>query len=517
MHRKKNTDKQKVVDEKVGEINNKYKHLKFDHSLDKNIATIQELFVDVDTLLVRWVQNIHNKALRYCLVFSDGVVDTALINESLIRPLMNSTAVSNTFNLIEMLENQVVQINEAITTSDFQEIIKAITYGDTALFVEGCDQAVIFNTKGYLTRATIEPDNEKILSGPREGFTESIMSNLSFIRRRIRTNELKLKMFTLGKRTQTSIYVCYMNGIANKEIVDEVFRRLGKIDIDAVLDSNYISELIRDKRWALFRTTGYTERPDVVVAKMLEGRVAIFVDGTPVVITVPYLFIENFQSNEDYYLSFYYTSFSRLLRIAGFFLTIGVPGIYVAVVAFHHEMLPTPLLINLAIERQSVPLPAALEAFIMLIVFDILRETGIRMPSNVGQALSIVGALVIGQAAVSAKLVAAPMIIVVATTGITSLLVPKLNAPVIYLRLFVLLLSSIFGFFGFVLSTSCMLIHIFNLTSISIPQISLGGSFQYQGMKDQVLRAPWWQMRYRSRKMTQNLVRMSNKDGEGNA
>ncbi len=513
----KTRDKQKAVDERVAEINSKNKHLKLVHSLDKNIAAIQELFVDVDTLRVRWIQNTHNKALRYCLVFSDGVVDTALINENLIRPLMNSTATDNTFNLIEMLVKQVVQINEANTTGDFQEIITAITYGDTALFAEGCAEAVIFNTKGYLTRATIEPDTERVLSGPREGFTESIMSNLSFIRRRIRTNDLKMKIFTLGKRTKTSICVSYIGSIARKENVDEVLRRLKQIDVDALLDTNYITELIRDHKWSLFRSIGYTERPDVVVGKLLEGRIAIFVDGTPVVLTVPYLFIENFQSSEDYYLNFYYTSFSRILRIIGFFLTVGVPGFYIAIVAFHQEMLPTPLLINIAAERQSVPLPAAVEAFVMLVIFDILRETGIRMPSNIGQALGIVGALVIGQAAVEARLVAAPMIIVVGITGITNLLVPKLNAPVIYLRFFVLLLSSIFGFFGFVLSTSVMMIHMLNLTSFSVPQISLGGSFQYQGLKDLVFRGPWWQMRYRSRQMSQDLVRMNDKGGNGNA
>ena len=201
----------------------------------------------------------------------------------------------------------------------------------------------------------------------------------------------------------------------------------------------------------------------------------------------------------------------------GFFLTVGVPGIYIAVVAFHHEMLPTPLLISIAAERSSVPFPAAVEAFIMLLVFDILRETGIRMPTNVGQALSIVGALVIGQAAVEARLVAAPMIIVVATTGITNLLVPKLNAPVIYLRFFILALSSFFGFFGFVLATSAMMIHMLNITSFGVPQISLGGSFRFQGIKDIAFRAPWWKMHLRSKGMTQNIVRMSGKDGEGNA
>ena len=514
---KKAAEKSRIVDKKVQSINEKHKAEELAVSLDQNMAVLQGLFVDVDILRTKIIQNNQHPELRFGIAFCDGVVNSAIINDNILRPLMISGSIVPGPSLLDTLQNQVVQIAEAQQTADFLKIIEAVSYGDTVLFADGIAMALILNTKCFATRSVTEPDNEKILSGPREGFTESIMENLSFLRRRMRTNELKMKFISLGRRTQTSVCVCYLNGIANQGIVDEVFRRLGRIDIDAILDSNYITELIRDEKWSLFRTMGYTERPDVVVARVLEGRIAIVVDGTPVVLTVPYLFIENFQSSEDYYLSFYYTSFSRILRIIGFFLTIGVPGIYIAVVAFHHEMLPTPLLINIAAQRQSVPLPAAVEAFVMLVVFDILRETGIRMPSNVGQALSIVGALVIGQAAVEAKLVAAPMIIVVATTGITNLLVPKLNAPVIYLRFFVLALSSIFGFFGFVLSTSCMLIHMYNLTSFGVPQISLGGSFQFQGMKDQTIRAPWWEMRYRSRHLTGDLARMNHKDGEGNA
>lgn len=513
----KRTDKRKIVDQKVKSINEKHKAEELSVSLEQNMAVLKALFTDVDILRMKIIQNSQYKELRFGIAFCDGVVDSAIINDNILRPLMISNAAAPGPTLLDTLQNQVVQIAEAEQTADFIKIIETVSYGDTVLFVDGIAKALILNTKGFQTRSTIEPDNEKILSGPREGFTESIMQNISFIRRKLRTNELKMKFVSLGKQSQTSVCVCYMNGIANNDIVNEVFRRLNRIDIDAVLDSNYITELIRDQKYALFRTSGYTERPDVVVAKMLEGRIAILVDGSPVAITVPYLFIENFQSGEDYYLSFYYTSFSRMLRFVGFFLTIGVPGIYIAVVAFHHEMLPTPLLINIAAERQSVPLPAAIEAFVMLIVFDILRETGIRMPSNIGQALGIVGALVIGQAAVEAKLVAAPMIIVVGVTGITNLLVPKMNAPVIYLRFFVLALSSVFGFFGFVLSTSVMMIHILNLTSLGIPQVSLGGSFRFQGMKDLAFRAPWWKMLLRSRQITNNMVRMSSKDGEGNA
>lgn len=245
----------------------------------------------------------------------------------------------------------------------------------------------------------------------------------------------------------------------------------------------------------------------MVAAKLLEGRIAIFLDGTPVVLTVPYLFIENFQSSEDYYMNFFYTSFSRMLRILGFFMTITVPGFYIAIVAFHHEMLPTPLLINIASERTGVPLPAAAEAFIMLIVFDILRETGVRMPSNIGQALSIVGALVIGQAAVEARLVAAPMIIIVGITGITGLLVPRMNAPIIFVRIFILIGSSIFGLFGMMLTLCALFIHMLNLDSFGVSQLTPSGRLQFQEIKDIVIRAPWWTMIQRPRRTAWGTVR----------
>ncbi len=245
----------------------------------------------------------------------------------------------------------------------------------------------------------------------------------------------------------------------------------------------------------------------MVTAKLLEGRIALFVDGTPVVLTLPYLFIENFQSSEDYYLSFYYTSFCRGLRILGFFLSILVPAIYIAVVAYHQEMLPAPLLISIATERQSVPLPAALEAIIMLVVFEILRETALRMQSNVGQALSIVGALVVGQAAVEAKLVAAPMIIIVALAGITSLLVPRLNAPALILRFGILLLASCMGFLGVTVGVAFLLAHILSLRSFGLWQLAPDRKIRYQEVKDTVTRAPWYQMLWRPERLARNVVR----------
>lgn len=475
---------------------------------------IKQLFTDVDILRLRNIENSHNDALKFCLIYCDGVVDTTVINENIIKPLMYSDEIKSGGHPLDRLINHVLHVSEAQKTDSVAAIIDSISYGDTVLFMQGSAQAVILSTRSFTQRSVTEPQNEKSISSPREGFVEILMTNLSLIRRRVRTNELKMKFRTFGKRTQTKVCICYMESIVNKKILDELYRRLDKIEIDAILDTNYLTELIRDRRLSPFRTIGYTERPDVVIGKLLDGRIAIIVDGTPDVLTLPYLFIESFQSGEDYYLSFYYTSFSRMLRMFGFFLTVAVPSLYIAIGAFHQEMFPTQLLINIATERQSVPLPAALEAFIMLIIFDILRETGVRMPTNVGQALSIVGALVIGQAAVEAKLVAAPMVIIVAVTGITSLLIPKMNAPVIYIRLGLLLLATMFGLYGFLIGISLVVIHVINLRSFGVPQVSFVGNLKYQELKDTFYRAPWWRMRERP-KMTAANKRRMNAKGDG--
>jgi spore germination protein KA len=335
-----------------------------------------------------------------------------------------------------------------------------------------------------------------------------MLINLSLIRRRLRTNELKLKYFTIGEKTNTNVCICYIDSTVNKDVLKEVYKRISKIEIDGILDTNYIAELTRENRMSPFRTTGYTEKPDVIVAKILEGRIAIIVDGTPMVHTVPYLFVENFQNSEDYYMSYFYTSFSRLLRISGFLLTTILPALYIAIVAFHQEMLPDPLLILLMSERQSVPLPADIELGIMLIIFDILRETGARMPQNIGQSLSILGAIVIGQAAVEAKLVAAPVIILVAFTGITGLLISKLNSPIIYVRIVLFLLASTLGLFGFIIGLSLLIVHILNLKSFGVPQLNIKGEFKYQNVKDILFRAPWWHMFKRPKMLSNNINRM---------
>ncbi|MDR1565021.1 MAG: spore germination protein [Oscillospiraceae bacterium] len=476
-------------------------------SLQENTANMDRLFENVDILIKREFENQHDSSIKFCLFCCDGVVNGDAINEYIIAPLMRGIISAKGEALLSEVSARFLTVGEVEESQSSEDVIKAVTYGDTIIFAEGCATALIINSKGFALRSSSEPEGEKVLAGPREGFTEGIMTNLSMLRRRIRSDELKLQFMTIGCKTNTSICICYMDDIVNKSILEELTNRLKTIKQDGILDSNYITEYISESSAMGFYSTGSTERPDIVAAKLLEGRIAIMVDGTPSVLTVPYIFIENFQSNEDYYLKSGYASFSRILRILGFILTITVPALYVAAVTHHQEILPTKLMIDFAAERLNVPLPAAVEAFIMLLMFDILRETGVRMPSYVGQAMSVVGALVIGQAAVSAKLVAAPMIIVVAFTGITNLLVPKLSTAALAARYAFLLLASCFGLLGLAAGISLLVTHILSLKSFGVPQMMPMENLCPQDMKDLFIRAPWPRMTTRLSPISQNKVR----------
>jgi spore germination protein KA len=453
--------------------------------------------------------------MEFFIYYVDGLVNSEIMNRNIILPLMLSSSIKRDGDLLDTLLEHVLEINETEKTNSIQKIIQAITYGDTILLVKGAEQALILNTKSFMLRGVSEPTSEKVLYGPREGFTESILFNLSMIWRRLRTNELKMEYHVVGERSHTTVCVCYLDSIVKKQVLEELCRRIDAIHIDGIMDSNYIAEFIKDRPYSPFHTTGITERPDIVSAKLLEGRIAVFVDGTPIVLTVPYLFIENFQSNEDYYMNFYYTSFMRMLRILSFLLTISVPALYVSVVAFQHETLPTTLLISLTAQRSSVPLSAAVELFIMMILFEIIKETGIRMSSNVGHALSIVGALVIGQAAVEAKLIGAAVVIVIALTAITSLMTPRLEAATIYMRFLLLIVSSAIGLFGYFTVVAIVIIHIYNLHSFGIPMMPSTEYPEYQNFKDLLFRAPWWTMKERPYRLTYDRVRIKSEGRRG--
>lgn len=466
-------------------------------SLENNIETIKGIFSEDDTLVIRQFENQHNSKLKYCIFFVDGMVNTEMISKNIISPIVTSSLIKSDHNTMHVLQYQVIICKQIAKTDSIVKLIEAIINGDTILFVDNSSEALIINTKDWKTRAIEEPPSEKVLKGPREGFTESVLVNLSMIRRKVSSNNLKFKLLTFGEETHTSAYVCYIEGIVNEKILDELYKRLRNFNMDGALSANYIQEFIKDEPLSPFKTIGSTERPDVVAAKLLEGRIAIALDGTPAVITLPYLFIEYFQSNEDYYLSFYFGSIGRLLRILGFIITTSVPAIYLALVTFHQELIPTPLVLSISAARQGVPFPTVVELMGLLTVFEILREAGTRMPAYIGQALSIVGALVLGQAAVQARFVSAPIVIIVALAGITGLMIPALTGISIIARNTLLLLSSALGLYGYVFGMLGIGIHLFSMRSFGISYMANVTSLKLQDLKDTFIRAPWWYMEYR--------------------
>jgi spore germination protein KA len=293
-------------------------------------------------------------------------------------------------------------------------------------------------------------------------------------------------------------------------MVDKIKKRISKIDIDGILDTNYIIEQIRDKRFSLLKTSGTTERPDVVAAKLLEGRIAIVVDGTPMVATVPYLFCENFQSDEDYYQNFLLSSAERLLRYFCFFLSVLIPAGFIAISTFHRQFLPTAFAITVMKLRAGVPFTPVAECILMILVFEILKEAGIRMSQNLGHALSIVGGLVVGQAAVEARIISSPILIVVALSGIAGLMLPRLRTAVFYLRIALVILASIFGLYGCFSGLILLVLHIFTLSSFGVDYTASFKKANLQTLKDTVFRASWNFM-YKRPVFNHNAVRKAKK------
>ncbi len=338
------------------------------------------------------------------------------------------------------------------------------------------------------------PTTQNVIRGPKEGFVEKTDVNISLVRRRLKTKDLRVENLTLGSVTNTKISLMYLDKIAKKEIIDEIRRRLNSIKIDSILDSGYIEELIKDDRYSFFPEFMNSEKPDSVVAGLLEGRVAIFVDGNAYVLTAPALFVDFLQVSEDYYHHFIVSTFIRMLRYISAFLTLFVPAGFIALVTFHQEMIPTPLLISIASQREGIPFPAFVEAIMMEGVFEILREAGIRMPRVIGPAISIVGALVLGQAAVEAGIVSAAMVIVVSITAISSFVIPNYSMAyaIRIIRFAYMLLAGMFGLYGIFMGIIALILHLCKLKSIGVPYMTPIAPKTRYGTKDTIIRYPLW-------------------------
>lgn len=488
-----------------GRIND-YKNTFLSGELEQDIALFKEIFKKDAILRVKRI-NSDSLNLKCALIYMDGMVDTEQVNDAIIRPILTATHIKENTAIAEHLETGVLFARDVKRSSNLAKILEGILYGEALLLIDGSTEAITADVKGWRTRGISEPEDERILQGPREGFEEAALLNIAMLRRKLQTPDLCTEMLRMGRRTNTIVFICYLDTLADQKTVDEIKKRIAKIDIDGILDSNYIAEQIRDSRFSPFKTTGSTERPDIAAARLLEGRIAIIVDGSPVVVTVPYLFSENFQSDEDYYINFLVSSVGRIIRYICFFLSISLPAIFIAISVFHRELLPTSLAIAISELRAGVPFSPLTECIILIFIFEVLRETGIRMPQSLGHALSIVGGLVVGQAAVDSRIISAPILIIIALSGISGLMVPRLKGAVFYFRIALVFLSSFLGLYGYIAGISVILMHIFSLDSFGTDYTVSLRRIDFQSLKDTLFRAPWRNMQMRPL-FNRNKVRM---------
>jgi spore germination protein KA len=482
--------------------------------LINNISLFENIFENDETLVVREFQNKKLKVARCCIIYFDGMVNTEIVNENIIEPVLRSDLSEDidSKNLLEELKKKVIVSNNVTLETDINKMVSSVINGDTLFLLEGYDKALTISSKGWQSRPITEPDSSKVVRGPREGFTESISVNMSLVRRKIKSPDLKFKFKEIGERTHTKTCICYIEGLALESILSQLEHRLDEIEIDGIIDSGYIQELIKDAPYSPFETVGSSERPDVIAAKLLEGRIALFVDGSPFVLTVPYLVVENFQANEDYYNNYIYSSINRLFRGITAVTSIAIPAVFLAAVTYHQEMLPTPLLLSISASRQDVPIPTAVSLFLMLIIFDIIREAATRMPANISQAVSIIGTIVLGQAAVEAKLVSAPVVIITALTGITTLINMNFIGATIIFRNFLLLGASILGIYGALLAFIILYLHLMSIRSFGVPYMMNVTKARNHDGQDAWIRAPWWTMTLRPKIVAaKNLVRQSSR------
>lgn len=460
--------------------------------IENNVKLAKDTFKDANDLVFREFKVGGPDGTKMFLCYIDGMADRLLINNFVLEPLMiDSRIVKPDFKEIKNRISDAVMMS-ALTVTDIKEVYNMedvflnVMSGETALIIDGYDKAIIIATRSWPARGPSEPMSETVIRGPRDGFTETMRFNTALVRRRIRDTHLKIKQMQIGERSKTDIAIVYIDDIVNMSLVEEVEKKLNKISIDAILESGYIEQFIEEKSLTVFPQMQATERPDVVAGRIYEGRVAILVDNTPFALIIPTGLNAFLQSPEDYYTRPTIATFLRYIRLISLILSVLAPALYIALVSYNPAVIPVKLLFSIAASREGVPFPAFIEAFIMELTFELLREAGVRLPRAIGSTIGIVGGLVIGQAAVSAGIVSPIMVIVVAVTAIASFAVPNYEVAAGFrlVRFILMILASIYGLYGVVLGLIGTLIHLVNLKSFGVSYLVPAAPFHPRDFKD---------------------------------
>lgn len=472
-------------------VNNEIKYVS--EFIDQNEKYILEVLKNCYDLTIRKVALFDQMEYKAMLVYLDVFTKSEMIDRAISK--LVSTRMKE-FKISE-IENDIkytMGINDKNIYDKFDKCIDAILSGKVVVFVDMINKAFVLELKNPPSRAVEEPSVETAMRGPREGFTETINININLIRRKLKNSNLKVEKMTLGKETNTDVAICYMENYVNKKVLEELKTRINKIELNRINSSNSILEAVEDDGISLVPTIFRTERPDVAISKIQEGKVLLIVDGSPVALSVPALFVEFMQTADDYILKYIPVSLNRWFRYIGLIMSILLPSIYVALISFQQELIPTPLAISVIRSRSGVPLPAVWECFLMLSAYDIIREAGLRVPKPLGGTVSIVGALILGESAVRAGIVSAPVIIIVAFSGIALFAVPspELVTSLVLIKYFFLLLASFLGVFGIIDGILVLSIYMISRRSFGVPYMYPIAPTNLKRNKDTIIRVPTW-------------------------
>lgn len=477
--------------------------MKLSDQLQENLHRLQTIYSDCSDVVFHSFRI--GDRTPAVLVYIDGLCNRGEIDRQVLAPLQNGPVPPQ--DGPGGRDSALTDIRKHIAVASIKprdtvaHIVEEIAAGNPVLLMDRHNTALALGLSDWEQRSIEEPAAESVVRGPREGFVESLRTNTAMVRRKLKTPKLKIVSMQIGTLSQTAVAVLYIEGITAPSLVKEMMSRLKRVKIDHVLESAYIEEWIEDNRYSPFPQLLTTERPDVACAYLMEGRVVVIVDGTPTVLVAPTTFFSLLQTPEDYYERFVAGTAIRWLRYLFFAISLLGPSLYVAVVSFHQEMIPTTLMLTMARSREQIPFSALMEAVLMETMFEALREAGARLPKQIGSAVSIVGALVIGQAAISAGIVSAPMVMVVAITGIASFMAPRytIGIPVRLLRFPMMFLAGVLGLLGVILGVILILNHLLTLRSFGVPYMSPLAPMQNRGLKDVLWRAPRWVLNGRSK------------------
>ncbi|MGE5576678.1 MAG: spore germination protein [Syntrophothermus sp.] len=477
--------------------------------LEENLNWLKELFhaEKNSDIIVREFFLATDPPRKAALIFVEGLIDKKTVNLAILEPLMLLASLNkdakpegpDVKDPVEMVLKHLVPGTQVEKRDTFAGLIDGMLKGASLLLVDGADSALLVETKGWEHRNVEKPTIEQVVKGPHEAFTEVIRVNTALIRRRIRSPHLIMEVIKVGRLSSTDVVVAYIEGLTNPKLVEEVKRRLKAIEVDFVPDSGYVEQYLEDGPFSPFPQFLSTERPDRVAAGLTEGQVAILTDGSPYVTVVPSTFTIFLQSPEDYYMRWPYTSLLRAIRLGALLIAVFLPALYIAITTFHQEMIPTGLLLAIVASREKVPFPVLLEAMLMELSLELIREAGLRIPTAIGPTIGIVGALILGQAAVQANIVSPILVIIVAVTALGAFTVPNFLAgfSLRFLRFPMMLLAGFLGLYGVAAGIAFLVLHMASLKSFGVPFLSPIAPYRPSPGGDIVLRSPLWRMEKR--------------------